>query len=55
MGRRGSLEFPDLVQWTQANDAQDWNEPIQARRIYADTIDPYVAQLHAAIGATPDM
>jgi predicted dehydrogenase len=45
MGRRGSLEFPGLVQWTQAGGAQDWNKPIQAQRIHAPTIDPYVAQL----------
>jgi predicted dehydrogenase len=45
MGRRGALEFPGLVYWTQANDAQDWNKPIQAQRIHASTIDPYVAQL----------
>ena len=45
MGRRGALEFPGLVQWTQAGDAQDWNKPIQAQRIHAPTIDPYVAQL----------
>jgi predicted dehydrogenase len=45
MGRLGSLEFPSLVQWTQANYAQDWNQPIQAQRIHAPTIDPYVAQL----------
>jgi predicted dehydrogenase len=45
MGRRGALEFPSLVQWTQANNAQDWNQPIQAQRIHAPTIDPYVAQL----------
>ena len=41
MGRRGSIEFPELVQWTQAGDAQDWNQPIQAQRIHAPTIDPY--------------
>jgi predicted dehydrogenase len=45
MGRRGSLEFPELVQWTQAGAAQDWNQAIQAQRIHAPTIDPYVAQL----------
>jgi len=45
MGRRGALEFPGLVQWTQAGDAQDWNQPIQAQRIHAPTLDPYVAQL----------
>jgi predicted dehydrogenase len=45
MGRRGALEFPGLVQWTQADEAQDWNKPIQAQRIHAPTIDPYVAQL----------
>ena len=45
MGRRGSIEFPELVQWTQAGGAQDWNQPIQAQRIHAPTIDPYAAQL----------
>ncbi|MBR1212196.1 Gfo/Idh/MocA family oxidoreductase [Bradyrhizobium sp. JYMT SZCCT0180] len=45
MGRRGAIEFPELVQWTQAGDAQDWNKPIQAQRLHAPTIDPYVAQL----------
>ena len=45
MGRRGALEFPGLVQWTQAGDAQDWNRPVQAQRIHAPSIDPYVAQL----------
>jgi predicted dehydrogenase len=45
MGRRGALEFPELVQWAQAGDAQDWNKPIQAQRIHAGTIDPYIAQL----------
>jgi predicted dehydrogenase len=45
VGRRGALEFPGLVQWTQTGNAQDWNEPIQAQRIHAPTIDPYVAQL----------
>jgi predicted dehydrogenase len=45
MGRRGALEFPGLVQWAQANDAQDWNKPIQAQHVHATSIDPYVAQL----------
>lgn len=45
MGRRGAIEFPELVQWTQAGGAQDWNQPIQAERIHAPTIDPYAAQL----------
>jgi predicted dehydrogenase len=45
MGCRGALEFPGLVQWTQTGDALDWNQPIQAQRIHAPTIDPYVAQL----------
>jgi predicted dehydrogenase len=45
MGRRGALEFPGLVQWTQTGNAQDWSQPIQAQRIHAPTIDPYVAQL----------
>ncbi|MCP3472026.1 Gfo/Idh/MocA family oxidoreductase [Bradyrhizobium sp. CCGUVB1N3] len=45
MGRRGTLEFPSLDQWIQANDAQDWNKPIQAQANHAGSIDPYVAQL----------
>src|SRR6266481_5345437 len=45
MGRRGAIEFPEIVLWTQAGDAQHWNQPIQAQRIHAPTIDPYVAQL----------
>jgi predicted dehydrogenase len=45
MGRRGAIEFPNLVQWAQPGGAQDWNQPIQAQRIHAATIDPYVAQL----------
>jgi predicted dehydrogenase len=45
MGRRGSIEFPALVQWTQAGGAQDWNKPIQAQANHASSIDPYVAQL----------
>lgn len=45
MGSRGALEFPNLVEWTPAGDAPSWNEPIQARRIHAPTLDPYIAQL----------
>ncbi|HLY89457.1 MAG TPA: Gfo/Idh/MocA family oxidoreductase [Acetobacteraceae bacterium] len=45
MGTRGALEFPNIVQWSQADGAQDWNRPIQAQRIHAPTIDPYIAQL----------
>ena len=45
LGRRGSIEFPALVQWSQAGDVRDWSKPIEARRIHASTIDPYVAQL----------
>ncbi|APO55790.1 Gfo/Idh/MocA family oxidoreductase [Bradyrhizobium diazoefficiens] len=45
LGRAGSIEFPALVQWSQAGGAQDWNKPIQAQRIHASSIDPYVAQL----------
>jgi len=45
MGRRGAIEFPELVQWTQAGGAQDWNQPIQAQRIHAPTIDAFAAQL----------
>lgn len=45
MGSRGALEFPNLVHWTQAGDAPSWNQPIQAQRIHAPTLDPYIAQL----------
>jgi predicted dehydrogenase len=45
MGSRGALEFPNLVQWAQAGEAPSWNLPIQAQRIHAPTLDPYVAQL----------
>jgi predicted dehydrogenase len=45
LGRSGSIEFPALVQWSQASGAQDWNKPIQAERIHASSVDPYVAQL----------
>jgi predicted dehydrogenase len=45
LGRRGAIEFPALVQWSQAGGAQDWNQPIQAQRIPATSLDPYVAQL----------
>ena len=43
--RRGAIEFPTLVQWSQAGDAQDWNKPIQSQRIHVSSVDPYVAQL----------
>ncbi|MBR0754770.1 Gfo/Idh/MocA family oxidoreductase [Bradyrhizobium jicamae] len=45
MGRRGTLEFPTLDQWTQAGGAQNWNQPIQSQANHAGSIDPYVAQL----------
>ncbi len=45
LGRSGSIEFPALVQWSQAGGAQDWNKPIQSRRIHASSVDPYIAQL----------
>jgi len=45
MGRRGSIEFPELVQWAQAGDVQHWNQPIQAQRLHAPTIDAFAAQL----------
>ena len=45
MGSRGALEFPNLVHWSQTNGVQDWNQPIQAQRLHATTIDPYSAQL----------
>jgi predicted dehydrogenase len=45
MGSHGALEFPNLVAWTQANEEPSWNQPIQAQRIHAPTLDPYIAQL----------
>ena len=50
-----ALEFPDLIHWSQANGAQNWNQPIHAQRIHAPSIDPYIAQLdhfRAVIGGT---
>lgn len=45
IGSRGSLEFPNLVLWAQAKGEPNWNQPIQAQRIPAHTLDPYIAQL----------
>ncbi|WP_336811191.1 Gfo/Idh/MocA family protein [Bosea sp. MMO-172] len=45
IGSSGALEFPNLVHWSQADGAQDWNRPVQAQRLHAPTIDPYRAQL----------
>lgn len=45
LGSRGSLEFPNLVRWNQEADARSWNEPVRAQRLFATTIDPYIAQL----------
>lgn len=45
IGTRGALEFPGLTLWTQAQDPPSWNEPAQARALYAGRRDPYIAQL----------
>jgi predicted dehydrogenase len=45
VGSRGSLEFPTLVHWAQAEGNQNWNEPIRSQRLLASFIDPYHAQL----------
>jgi predicted dehydrogenase len=45
IGSKGALEFPNLVHWSQAGDAQSWNAPMQAQGIDAPTLDPYTAQL----------
>lgn len=45
IGSRGALEFPNLTLWTQANGEPNWNQPVQAQRIHAPSIDPYIAQL----------
>lgn len=59
IGSRGALEFPNLVLWTQANGEPSWNQPVQAQRIPAHTLDPYVAQLDhfrdVIRGATPSL
>jgi predicted dehydrogenase len=59
IGSHGALEFPELVHWSQANGAQTWNRPIQAQRIHAPSIDPYIAQLDhfrdVINGATPSL
>jgi predicted dehydrogenase len=43
MGSHGSLEFPTLLRWGQAE--RTWNRPVVSQRLFATTIDPYVAQL----------
>jgi len=59
MGSSGALEFPNLVQWSQANGAQDWNQPVQAQRLHTTTINPYRAQLDhfrdVICGAAPSL
>lgn len=45
IGSLGALEFPNLVHWSQAEDARGWNHPVLAQRLHAATIDPYRAQL----------
>ncbi len=45
IGSRGSLEFPALVRWSQDGGEPSWNRPVLAQRLFATTIDPYVAQL----------
>jgi predicted dehydrogenase len=45
VGNQGSLEFPSLVHWAQADGVRNWNEPIRSQRLFAGVIDPYRAQL----------
>lgn len=45
VGSRGALEFPNLVEWTQAGGEPNWNRPAHAQRINVPTINPYAAQL----------
>jgi predicted dehydrogenase len=45
MGSHGSIEFPTLVRWSQTDSARSWNKPVVSQRLFATTIDPYVAQL----------
>jgi predicted dehydrogenase len=45
VGNRGALEFPNLVEWTQAEGGPSWNRPVHSQRINVPTIDPYAAQL----------
>lgn len=45
LGSHGSLEFPDLVRWSQPDNVRNWNRPVISQRLFATTIDPYIAQL----------
>ena len=45
IGSQGSLEFPSLVHWSQADGDQNWNKPVISQRLFASFVDPYVAQL----------
>lgn len=59
LGSHGSLEFPTLVRWSQQDGARTWNQPVVSQRLFATTIDPYVAQLDhfrdVIRGAVPSM
>ncbi|WP_202307142.1 MULTISPECIES: Gfo/Idh/MocA family protein [unclassified Mesorhizobium] len=46
IGSHGSLEFPTLVRWGQTDGARSWNRPVISQRLFATTIDPYLAQLN---------
>jgi predicted dehydrogenase len=43
LGSHGSLEFPTLERWSQAE--RSWNQPVTSQRLFSTTIDPYRAQL----------
>ena len=45
-GSQGALEFPNLVHWSQPDGVRTWNQPVRSQRLFATTIDPYVAQLN---------
>lgn len=45
VGSKGSLEFPEMKHWMQADDVRNWNHPHIARTHFAGRVDPYMAQL----------
>ena len=45
VGSMGSLEFPELRQWFQQDDARDWNHPLISKANFSVRRDPYIAQL----------
>ena len=58
MGTRASLEFPNLVLWTNAAGQDNWNHPTEPTAIASNLGDPFLAQVDhfgavIAAGADP--